>query len=134
MRLIAVSLRAGDWFNDNYKLLDYGFEHFKLYNIYDKNQLITQVSVINGIKDKIPLVSQNGFSYPLQESEKENLKLSLSVNENLRAPIFAGQVLGDIEVYLDGKLIKKDKLVAKYDIDKKSFIKKYLDIFKSKSN
>lgn len=134
MRLIAVSLRAGDWFNDNYKLLDYGFENFKLYNIYDKNQLITQVTVTDGAKDKIPLVSESGFSYPLQESEKENLKLSLNVKENLRAPIIAGQVIGDIEVYLDGKLIKKDNLVAKYDIEKKSFLKKYLDIFKSKSN
>ena len=33
MRLIAVSLNAYNWFNDNYRLMDYGFEHYNLYRI-----------------------------------------------------------------------------------------------------
>ena len=33
MRLIAVSFQAPNWFNDNYKIKDYGFENFKQYTI-----------------------------------------------------------------------------------------------------
>lgn len=61
MRLIAVSLRARDWFNDNYKLMDYGFNNYSLYTIYSKDQLITQVKVMDGVKEKVPLVSEREF-------------------------------------------------------------------------
>ena len=37
MRLIAVALDAPDWFNDNYKLLDLGFDNYKTYTIYSKH-------------------------------------------------------------------------------------------------
>ena len=134
MRLIAVSLRASDWFNDNYRLMDYGFSNFKLYSIYDKNQLITLATVVNGVKDKVPLVSNNEFQYPLREEEKDKIKLSIEINENIDAPILKGDILGSLNVFFDGKLIREDELVAKYNIDKKSFINRFLDDIKSKSN
>jgi len=134
MRLIAVSLRASDWFNDNYRLMDYGFSNFKLYSIYDKNQLITLATVVNGVKDKVPLVSNNEFQYPLREEEKDKIKLSIEINENIDAPILKGDILGSLNVFFDGKLIREDELVAKYNIDKKSFINRFLDDIKSMSN
>ena len=122
MRLIAVSLNAPNWFNDNYKLMDYGFENYKLYNIYEKGKFFKNISVQEGIKDKVPVIAEKDFLYPLKEDELSKIKYIINVEESVEAPVEKGDILGYVEVYLDGKLINKDKLIAKYDIDKKSFI------------
>lgn len=127
MRLIAVSLNAPNWFNDNYRLMDYGFSNYKLYNIYEKDQLITHANVIEGIKDKIPLVSENDFLYPLKEDEIDKIKLNVNKSNEIKAPIKKGDILGYVEVYLDGGLIRKDNLIAKYSVDRKSAINRILD-------
>ena len=87
MRLIAVSL------NDNYKLMDYGFENYNLYTIYDEEQLITQVEVINGQKDRLPLVTQKEFLYPLSEEEMGKINLVIDLDKNITAPVEKGQNL-----------------------------------------
>lgn len=127
MRLIAVSLRAGDWFNDNYKLLDYGFRNFKQYIIYDKNQFISKIRINNGEKEELPLVSENELIYPLKEDELEKVKIKINKLNNIDAPITKDHVFGYVEVYLDGVLIKKDNLISKYSINKKSFLNRLLD-------
>lgn len=129
MRLIAVSLKASDWFNDNYKLMDYGFENYNLYTIYDEEQLITQVEVINGQKDKLPLVTQKEFLYPLSEEEMEKINLVIDLDKNITAPVEKGQNLGTVDVFLDGNLIRSDKLIAKYAIAKKTIIQRVIDKF-----
>lgn len=56
--------------------------------------------------------------YPLNNDEKDDIKLSINLNKNLKAPIKKGQILGDVDVFLNGMLIRKDNLLAKYNIDK----------------
>lgn len=125
MRLIAVSLNAPDWYNDNYKLFDYGFEHYKPFLIYNKGQFMTKV-YNEKAEDDIILVSKNDFLYPLTEDEKENIKIKVNTNDNISLPIMKGDRLGKIETYLNGKLIKKDDLVAKYTVEERSFLNKLL--------
>lgn len=127
MRLIAVSLNAPNWFNDNYKLMDYGFNNYKLYNIYEKDQLITQANVIEGVKEKIPLVSERDFLYPLRKEEVDKIKLNVNILNEINAPIKKGDILGEVEVYLEGSFIRRDNLIAKYDVDRKSFLTRILD-------
>ena len=134
MRLIAVSLKAGDWFNDNYKLMDYGFDNYKLYSIYNSHQLITKAKVKDGIKEEVALVADRDFLYPLKDDEKDDIVLSLDLNKDIRTPIEKDKTLGYVSTYLDGKLIRRDNLVAKYRIDKKSFINIILDKMKTINN
>lgn len=130
MRLIAVSLNARNWFNDNYKLFDYGFENFKPYIIFNESQYITNVKIPNGRTEKLPLVTENEFVYPLKEEEKESIKFVINLDEEILAPIEKNKVLGNLEVYLDGVLIKKENLVAKTNMDKKSLLQTIIDKIK----
>lgn len=129
MRLIAVSLNAKDWYNDNYKLFDHGFENYRPFLIYNKGQFMTQVYNEDG-EDDIILVSKDDFIYPLTEKERDNVKIKIIKNNNISVPIIKGDRLGKIETYINGKLIKKGDLIAKYTVEKKSFIKKLVDILR----
>lgn len=120
MRLIAVSLKAPNWFNDNYKLFDYGFENFKPHIIYDNAHFITNINIPNGKNEVLALVTENSFTYPLKDDEINNLKISINTDKETNAPILKNQVLGRLEVYLDGVLIKEENLIAKTNVVKKT--------------
>ena len=130
MRLIAVSLNAPNWFNDNYKLFDYGFENFKPYIIFNESQFITNIEISNGKNDNLPLVTENEFIYPLTEEERKELKFVINLDEEIIAPVEKNKVLGHLEVYLDGVLIKQENLIAKTNMDKKSLIQTIIDKLK----
>ncbi len=130
MRLIAVSLNSPDWFNDNYRLLDYGFENFKLYRIYDRNQQISINDVIDGEEEKLAILAENEFYYPLTEDEKKSIKINIVIDNPLTAPVFKGDVLGYVEVFLNGRMIGKNRIISSKSIKKKSFFKRIVEDFK----
>ncbi|MGJ0846696.1 D-alanyl-D-alanine carboxypeptidase family protein [Tissierella praeacuta] len=132
MRLIAVSLRAGDWFNDNYKLLDYGFNNYKQSFIYDKGQFLKKLNVVNGVKGYVDLVTEKTFFYPLKEGEREKIKISLDIPSNVEAPIEKGDKIGYIYTYLDGNLIDKSDLTAKSSVRRINSIEKFFNNIKFK--
>lgn len=127
MRLIAVSLRAGDWFNDNYKLLDYGFNNYKQSFIYDKGQFVKKINVTKGNKEHVNLVAEESFFYPLKEGEREKIKISIDVPSDIEATIEKGDKIGYINTYLDGQLINKGNLIAKASIKKISAFERFFN-------
>lgn len=129
MRLIAVVLNGYDWFNDNYKLLDYGFENFKPFIIYDKMQYMKSIKLENGKKDKLNLVTEKEFIYPLSEDESKDVSYNIQLPDKLEAPILKGEKIGQISTYLYGKLINKENLIARETIERKGMIERLLNKF-----
>ena len=126
LNLISVSLNARDWFNDNYQLLDYGFEKYSPYLIFDKGQFMKKVQINKGNRENINLVAENTLFYPLKEGEKENIKIDIQSIDNIELPIKKGDILGYVSVYLGGKLIVKENLVSRDSIEKQGFISRIL--------
>lgn len=122
MRLIAVSLNAPNWFNDNYSLMDYGFDNYNPYTIYGKYQLMKKIELPD--ERELNMITDKELIYPLDEDEKENLKVNISINENIQLPIKESEIVGRIDTYLDGVLIKKGNLISAKDIKKASIIEK----------
>ncbi|MDR7869987.1 MAG: D-alanyl-D-alanine carboxypeptidase family protein [Tissierellaceae bacterium] len=124
MGLIAVSLNAPNWFNDNYQLMDYGFDNYKPYNIYGKHQFIKKIQITTDDLD-LNIVTENELILPLKEGEKNSIKVNIKTFDNFQLPIKKGEVVGKIDTYLDGVLIKSDNLISKDDINKKSLIERF---------
>lgn len=131
MRLIAVSLNASDWFVDNYKLFDYGFDNYKLYTLYNRGQLLKKIEMEKGNEKDLILVSEMDLLYPLKEDEIDNVKINMDVNREASLPIEVGETYGSVKTYVDGKIIRNDNLIAKYQIDKKNIIERIINIFGS---
>ncbi|SHH48025.1 D-alanyl-D-alanine carboxypeptidase (penicillin-binding protein 5/6) [Caloranaerobacter azorensis DSM 13643] len=127
MQLIAIVLDDYSWFNDCYKLLDYGFSLFKPKVVFNKGQFIKNVEVINGNKEKIPIVTNKELIIPMKDSEIENIKVKIELPEKIYAPIEKNQKVGKIRIYLNGKLFAVNDLVTKYRIEEKSIFVKITD-------
>ncbi|HLR34380.1 MAG TPA: D-alanyl-D-alanine carboxypeptidase family protein [Tissierellales bacterium] len=126
LQLISTVLNDGNWFNDCYELLDYGFQNFSQVIIYDAGQYVENVEVINGNKDKVPIVTKNSFTYPLRKEEIDKITVFYKLPPGIEAPIKKGEEIGEISVYLDGKLIHTEKMITKENINKLNILEKML--------
>lgn len=126
-RLIAVALNDRNWFNDCYKLMDYGFENFDTYVIFDKEQFIGKIPVINGENEILSAVTKDSFLYSLKEEELEKIQLDINLVDFVDAPAKKGDVIGDTTVYLDGKVIYKGEIISRENIAEKGLFRKIID-------
>lgn len=132
--LIAIVLNDRNWFNDCYSLLNYGFEHFKDYVIFDEGQYFRSIPVIDGDKEYIAAVAKKMFFYPLKEEELKNIKIHIDLPDKIKAPIGKGDSIGKVKIYLDGIMIHEESIIAKENISKLGPIQKLIKELIKKDN
>lgn len=125
LSLIAVVLRAPTpkvRFSEAKLLLDYGFNTYDFKKIATKGEIFQNIEVKKGTESNINLVFENDGGVLIKKSEENKINQELNINENIEAPIRAGDVLGNINYYLDNELVFSANLVAEKDISKKSIL------------
>jgi len=132
IHLVAVVLNDYNWFQDCYALMDYGFANYKSYDIIKRGHPIKNLPVIYGQKEHVTAVSEEGFSYLLSEEELEKIKVDYRLEENIIAPVKKGDILGNVYIYLEGKLIYRGNIVANDDIDELGLFKKIIEKIKNR--
>lgn len=116
--LISVVINDGNWFNDCYSLMDYGFENYSSFVIHSKDQFIKSIDLLDGNKEKVNAVTKSELIIPLRKEERDKIKIVTKLPHNLSAPIEKGASLGYLQVLLDGELISTTELVSKSKIGK----------------
>ncbi len=130
MQLIAVVLNDGNWFNDCYKLFDYGFQKYKPIIVFDKNQYVKSIDINNGKKDKIDIVTNKELMLPLRNEDIKDIKILIELPNNIDAPVKINNKLGAIKVFIKGNLIANVDLVSIEDVEEKSRLDKLIDFGK----
>ncbi len=133
MQLIAVVLNDGNWFNDCYNMLDYGFENYKPALLLTKGQFLKKVEILDGHREYLNILCEDDLVIPLKDGERERIKIALNVSDTFQAPVYKGQELGNIQVFLDGKLLYTAEIKSKAEVSKRNpkinFIKFIKSIF-----
>jgi D-alanyl-D-alanine carboxypeptidase (penicillin-binding protein 5/6) len=122
-QLIAVVLNSSDRWVDAVSLLDYGFQSSILLSFGKMGDQVTQVEVAQGKEEKVDLVLARDLDVVVAKEKVEQLKQVLVLNESLAvAPLQQGEVLGEMQVHLEGKVMKRVALVAAKEVQKRSFL------------
>lgn len=134
MRLISVVLGAPSdniRTRDSAALLNYGFRFFKTYKIYTKDQPIIESRVWFGKKKKINLGLSDDFYITLPTyKDQKDLKVEISLDNTIKAPVKKHQPYGKLTVLLDGKVIDTKLLVALTDNPKAFIFSRVIDQIK----
>lgn len=130
MRLISVVMGVDTIDNrtsDTVKLLNYGFNTYKLETIYKKGKIIDKVKVEKGKKDFVEIVLMNDATELLSNEEnKKNYMINIELKK-LVAPIKKGKVVGEAEIIdNEGNIIDIEQITVKEDVEKAN----YFDYFK----
>lgn len=122
MRLISVvmgvespDLRS----SDTVKLLNYGFNGFKLNILLEKDKILKEVKVDQGKKDKVNIVLMEDATDLLKvDSKKKEYSYDLDIDK-LKAPIKKGNKIGIVKIIdNEGTLIKEAPVTVTENIDK----------------
>ena len=131
LSLISVVLKAPTTelrFKEAKLLLDYGFNKYTYKNLAEKNSICETVDVYKGTEDKTDLVFESSSGAIIEKNNTKNIETIITIKENITAPIYKNEVLGNIEYLIDGKTISKVNLVSSKDIPKKTFINFFKEI------
>ncbi|MDR1620413.1 MAG: D-alanyl-D-alanine carboxypeptidase, partial [Clostridiales bacterium] len=111
--VVGVLLNCPDMWKDAAAYLNYGFDHFTWELIAAADETMAQVKVQYGLKNSLALTVNEDILVPLREDETlEAVTVKLKCPRTLEAPVYAGQSVGTMEAYADGRLLKSVPLVA----------------------
>lgn len=124
LSLIAVIMKAPTTkirFSEAQKLLDYGFSNYQYKELASKGTILKEASVTKGVNTSVNLVTESNVGVLLKKGEDKNIEQTVNIEENIVAPISAGQKVGEIIYTLNGKDVGKTNVVAETTVKKKTF-------------
>lgn len=122
MRLISVVMGVDTLDNrtsDTVRLLNYGFNTFKLHTIYEKNKVVDEVRVEKGKKESVELVLRDD-AVELLRNDDAAKTYTIKINvDKIEAPITKKDIVGEAEIIdNEGHVISKIPVSPKEDIKK----------------
>ena len=123
-RLIAVTLRSAtekSRLTDNRRLLDYGFRYYRTKKVLEADYSLVNEQVWGGEEDSINLSAAQELYLTLSPRDFPRVEPQIKLNDYLQAPIERGQVVGQIDLILDGDSLASVDLIAMQDISALGF-------------
>ena len=93
-------------------LLNYGFRFYQTHRLYGAGEVLSRARVWKGEQEKVPLGLEQDLYVTIPRRQYKNLEAGMRVDPQLMAPIRKGQILGRVEVSLEGEPVTEVPLVA----------------------
>ena len=109
-----------DWnFADHYNLYEWAFSEFEYSQVIGKNEQIMQVEVLKGQDaDSVGVVTTKDYYTLMPKSlDKSSIQRIKPTLEPKTAPVYAGAVVGELELRLNGETLTKIPLAIETDIN-----------------
>lgn len=133
MRLIAITLGEENGSVRNQEtsdLLDYGFNLYKVDIVKNKDDVVSEIKIDKGTKEKIDVsVSEDVVVLKKKSELSKKYDLETKINQ-ITLPLKQGDVVGKLLVKDNGKVIKEVDLIAKEDVEKLGYFKTILEVLK----
>ena len=133
MRLIAIVL--GEEVSkvrnqETTNLLDYGFNLYKVQLIRKQGDVIKTIDLNKATKSKVDVILDRDITVLGKKSDTEkSYTEKVNINE-VKLPLKENQIVGNIEIYDQGKQIGSYPLIVKEAVKKKNIFKLFLDNLK----
>lgn len=103
------------------RLMEWGFREFNNYNLLNKGQEIAEIPVVFGNEKEVRLVVPETVKRTLKKSQASKIKMTAVYDKPVKAPVAAGDKLGEVRIELDGQEMENVPLVADKNIEKLGF-------------
>lgn len=124
--LISVVLGCGWPPNKSYKwtdtkaLMNYGINNYFYQKIFVPTDFYKKISVKDGIEPYVDTYIP--FSLDMIISEKEEIKVTYSIREELDAPIEKNEEVGMVYIYIDSELFRVFPILTKNKVIQKDYL------------
>lgn len=122
MQLVAVILGAPTSqkrFDGARTLLDYGFANYSVNTQVTAGDSMGTVEVGKGVEKEVGAIAADSYSALLKKGSEGNIQKEIIFNENITAPVEAGDKIGIVRVTQDGETLAEIDLTAAAQVKKK---------------
>lgn len=112
-------------------LLDYSFNNYKLYTLIKINEPVARLPVIKGVRKDVSILPLDEIHLPLMDEEVQGLETRINLPDRLLAPVYSGIEVGNIEYWVNGKLLAQTELKVSVDVRRKEFKDYFTQIAKA---
>lgn len=106
-------------------LLDYGYAKYKMYEVVEKNKIITDKEIEKGNKKYVDIVTRDSYSIVTEKNNKlGEITYDVVLNE-ISAPINKGEVVGKLIIKSDNSKIGEVELTVNDDVKKANLFELY---------
>jgi D-alanyl-D-alanine carboxypeptidase (penicillin-binding protein 5/6) len=98
------------------RILNWGLKKFDTIKVAKKDELVTELSVWLGKKNKVGVVASDDVYLTIPKRKKRTIKAVLEYEGPISTPIKKGQRLGFLNIYISGELKKKVDILAAEDV------------------
>lgn len=123
LKLIAVIMKAPTTklrFGEAKALLDYGFSNYEYVALGKSGDIIQNVQIEKSTTNNVNLVFEKDIGAFIKKGKSKEVSQTITINENIQAPINKGDVLGKVEVILENEKIAEVNLVAEDSVSKRN--------------
>ncbi len=98
------------------QMIEWGFAGFSVSKLFDKGGVVGEVSVQDGMVDRIPVRAQVPINATFPEGQEGAVALKLQYEGPLKAPIRKGEKVAELEISIGGLPPSRVPLVADMDV------------------
>lgn len=98
--------------DESARVLSWAMNGFENITLFEKDDVVTEANVFMGQQKTVPLVVTKKIRALYEKANKDNLKVSVKMNEPIPAPIMTGQEVGILTVKMGNFPEKNYQLVA----------------------
>lgn len=131
MRLISVVMgtRSEDArAQETQKLLTYGFRFFRTAEVHKGNESLYTSRIWGGQSKELSLGLTDDLKLTIARGAEDHLTTKLNIDSVIKAPVVAGQKLGEMVVSIDGEEVARRDVVALESVEKAGFFARIWDL------
>ena len=120
--IVGIVLNCPNMWNDAKAMLDYGFHEYTWKPFAKAGDTIATLAVEKGMKNSLEIRAKDDILIPLRKDEQESaVTLKVVSPRSIDSPVYAGQAVGMLEAWGDGKLLQAVPLIASETVLRKEF-------------
>jgi D-alanyl-D-alanine carboxypeptidase (penicillin-binding protein 5/6) len=109
---------SDDRFNSARSLLDYGFANYTITTPPSIDEQLRPVKVLKGVEEEIEVTYDAPGNFVVNKAAKDAITQEVTLAEDVEAPVLEGQVLGKVEVLVEGAVAATYDLKAATAMDR----------------
>ena len=108
-------------------LLEYGFRFFETHTLFKSDTAISTARVFAGEETELKFGLMKDATVTIPRRQKKKLKYEYIIDRQLTAPVKKNEIIGFMNITLDGEVIKTYKLSALENINQGSLYRRTID-------
>ncbi len=122
---------SNDRFASARGLLDFGFANYQSIAPPKLDKELTPVPVLRGVEESVMPIYDDPGKFVIEKGQEKQLVQEVTLVEDLEAPVITGQVVGKVQVLVNGEIQGQYDLKAGCEVARMTFGKAFGKLFKS---